>query len=258
MYKRQTPYLVLEHLKGEGLHRRLLRGSLSLNETFDIVRQVGSALHAAHKAGVVHRDLKPENIFLVPIEAGGVVGQRVKLLDFGISKFKDSDSSLETQDSVLIGTPRYMAPEQAMGHNRAVDARTDVFALGSITYEMLSGAGPFGEGAVAEVVYRVVHTEPASLQWRVPTLPTHVVQAVERAMMKDPTQRFASVIDFVAALTGQPLRTLSSPGFQNTVPEIPSLDRANTVPAPPPEPAARGKSFVKWAAANLRKLRPRQ
>ncbi|HEX4620152.1 MAG TPA: serine/threonine-protein kinase, partial [Myxococcaceae bacterium] len=206
-----TPYLVLEFLRGESLHRRLKRGPLDLPTAFSLIRQVGSALQTAHRAGIVHRDLKPDNIFLVPTDAGGVVAERVKLLDFGISKMADSDSSLKTRDAVLIGTPQYMAPEQALGRNSTVDARTDEFALGCIVYEMLSGHGPFAGELIAEVVYRVVHEQPEPLARLCPSLSATVVASVERAMKKDPGQRYPSVADFVSELTGSPLKTLSNP-----------------------------------------------
>ena len=137
-----APCLVMEHLKGESLSQRIRRGPFALDEVMSIARQVGSALHAAHQVGVVHRDLKPGNIFLVPTEVGGEVSQQVKLLDFGISKIVSSQT-MQTVDDVLMGTPQYMSPEQAMGQNSTLDARSDLFALGSIVYEMLAGRSAF-------------------------------------------------------------------------------------------------------------------
>ena len=103
-----------------------------------IVTQVGSALAAAHREGIVHRDLKPDNVFLCPTDLGGEVRDVVKVLDFGISKIRGSKTVL-TQDAALLGTPQYMAPEQATGRNDEIDARTDVFAFGAMTFEMLAG-----------------------------------------------------------------------------------------------------------------------
>jgi eukaryotic-like serine/threonine-protein kinase len=206
-----TPYLVMEYLRGESLAQRLRKGRLSMREAFSIARQMGSALHAAHRAGVVHRDLKPANVLLVPTDSEGLVTERVKLLDFGISKLMGSQT-LQTQDDVLIGTPRYMSPEQAMGRNREIDARTDLFALGCIVYEMLSGDSPFAGGTIAEVVYRVVHEHPESLATRCPDLPARAVLAVERALAKNPKERYQDVGTFIAELTGTPLQTLSGLG----------------------------------------------
>jgi hypothetical protein len=203
-----TPYQVLEYLAGESLGARLGRGAVPLATALDFARQIGSALAAAHRAGVVHRDLKPENIFLCPTDAGGVVSERVKVLDFGISKIRGSQT-MKTQDQVLIGTPQYMAPEQAAGNNAAVDNRTDLFALGAIVYEMLTGRPAFsGEGVVA-VIMNVVAGTPTPLASLAPGTPPAVVAAVERALAKKPDDRFADVGAFIEALTGRPLQTLT-------------------------------------------------
>ena len=179
-----TPYLVLEYLEGEDLAHRLVRGKIPLPAALAIARQIGSALHAAHKADVVHRDLKPGNVFLVPTEIGGELVDQVKVLDFGISKIRGSQT-VQTQDSVLLGTPQYMAPEQALGKNTEIDARTDVFALGAIVYEMLSGRPAFLGDTLAEVVFKVVYDKQPPLAELAPELPKNVVDAVEQALAKD-------------------------------------------------------------------------
>ncbi|WP_404362253.1 protein kinase [Corallococcus coralloides] len=202
-----SPFLVLEYLRGESLADRLRRGRLSLEEVFSFTRQMGSALQTAHRAGVVHRDLKPANIFLVPTDSGGVVGERVKLLDFGISKVMSSET-LQTQEAVLIGTPQYMSPEQAQGQNSRIDARTDLFALGGIVFEMISGMTPFGGGSLAQIIYRVVHEPPVSLATLMPDLPPNVAKAVERALEKKPENRHPDVASFIAELTGTQLQSL--------------------------------------------------
>ena len=199
-----TPYLVLDYLEGETLAQRIARGPLALDHVMSILRQVGSALAAAHRAGIVHRDLKPQNIFLVPTEVDGRLVEIAKVLDFGISKIRGSQT-VKTQDSALLGTPQYMAPEQATGQHAAVDERTDVFALGAIVYEMLSGQPAFSGASIPEVVFKVVYEQPAPLT--VP-LPPPVGAAVGRAMAKPADERFPTVAAFVEAVTGQPL-TLS-------------------------------------------------
>lgn len=204
-----SPFLVLEFLRGESLADRLWRGRPSRDEVFSYVRQMGSALQTAHRAGIVHRDLKPANIFLVPTDSGGVVGERVKLLDFGISKVLTSET-LQTQEAVLIGTPQYMAPEQALGRNSQIDARTDLFALGVIVFEMFAGQTPFGAGSLTEIIYRIVHEPPASLAGLVPELPAHVIASVERALAKKPDERYPDVGAFIADLTGSPLQSLAT------------------------------------------------
>jgi serine/threonine-protein kinase len=198
------PYIVLEYLQGETLAARLTHGRLQLEEALAITRQIGSALQAAHRAGVVHRDLKPDNVFLCTPEED--VPTPVKVLDFGISKIRGSQS-LRTQDAILMGTPQYMAPEQATGRNTTVDARTDVFAVGAIVYEMLGGQPAFAGGSLAEVVYRVVHGEPTPLRELAPALPENVLAAVERALQKDPAARPQDIGAFILELTGRPLHS---------------------------------------------------
>ncbi|HUS30065.1 MAG TPA: protein kinase [Kofleriaceae bacterium] len=198
------PYLVLEYLQGESLAQRLKRGPLAPEQAFSIIRQVGSALAAAHQKGIVHRDLKPQNIFLVPSEIDGRAFEVAKVLDFGISKMRDSQT-VKTQDSALLGTPQYMAPEQATGQHANVDERTDVFALGAIVYEMLAGQPAFSGASIPEVVFKVVYEQPTQLTSQVPTLSAQIATAVHRAMSKPAGERFSTVSDFVEALTGHPL-----------------------------------------------------
>ncbi len=193
-----TPYLVLEYLVGESLAQRLARGPLAVEAAMSIVRQVGSALVVAHAKGVVHRDLKPHNIFLVPTEVDGRPLEIAKVLDFGISKMIDSDT-VKTEDNALLGTPQYMAPEQATGQHGTIDGRTDVFSFGAIVYEMLSGQPAFTGRSVPEIVFKVVYEEPLALS---PTVAPAIVEAIRRAMSKQGTDRFASVSSFVEALTG--------------------------------------------------------
>ncbi len=199
-----APYLVLEFLQGESLASRMRFGPVPVEEATLLIRQVGSALDASHQVGVVHRDLKPDNIFLVPTP----MGTQVKVLDFGISKVVDS-STLQTADEVLVGTPQYMSPEQATGQNKDVGPQTDVFALGSIVYEMLSGQPPFVADSVAKVVFRIAYEPHVPLEKVKPGLPPRVYEAVEKALQKDRAKRFQSIADFIAAFSGQPVpRTL--------------------------------------------------
>jgi serine/threonine-protein kinase len=221
-----SPFLVLEYLRGESLASRLERGRLPLEEVFSFTRQMGSALQAAHGAGIVHRDLKPANVFLVPTDSGGVVAERVKLLDFGISKVLNSET-VQTQESTIIGTPQYMAPEQALGKNREIDARTDIFALGCIVYEMMTGTPVFGVGSFAQMIFRVVYEPPSPLSPLCPEASPQAVAAVERALAKNPADRYPDVASFVSDLTGSPLHSLSqpAPGVQTgsrSLPKAPS------------------------------------
>jgi serine/threonine-protein kinase len=215
-----APYIVLELLQGESLAARLSRGRPSFDQTAAIVTQIGSALAAAHREGVVHRDLKPDNVFLCPTDVGGEVRDVVKILDFGISKMRGAKTVL-TQDAALIGTPQYMAPEQATGRNDDIDARTDIFAFGAIVFEMLAGRPPFSGDTLAAVIHAVVYAPTPPLAELAPGTPPAVVAAVERALAKNRDDRFADVGSFVKAVTAR------------------SLETGPTIAAPPPaRPAA--------------------
>jgi serine/threonine-protein kinase len=207
-----TPYLVLEYLRGESLAQRLYNGPLPLDQVLSIVRQVGSALAAAHRGGIVHRDLKPQNIFLVPTEVDGRIVEIAKVLDFGISKIRGSDT-VKTQESMLLGTPQYMAPEQARGEHTTVDERTDVFAFGAIVYEMLAGHPAFSGASIPEVVFKVVYEQPLPLEKEAPTVPLPIVAAVNQAMAKLAGERFANVSAFVEAMTGHPITAFRIPSM---------------------------------------------
>jgi serine/threonine-protein kinase len=192
----RTPYVVLELLEGETLRERLARGPLPLDEAIGVAGQVGAALAAAHRAGVVHRDLKPDNVFLC---RDATSPGRAKILDFGLSTSFDGGG-----DTELIGTPRYMAPEQATRRNDLVDRRTDVFAFGALVYEMLAGRPAFDAEGARRLEFQVVFEEPPHLAEVVPGLPDHVAAAVHRALEKRREDRFPRVSDFVEALSAEP------------------------------------------------------
>ncbi|MFO0596958.1 MAG: serine/threonine-protein kinase [Myxococcaceae bacterium] len=152
-------YCVMELLKGETLAQRMAAKPTSIESTLEILRQVASALGAAHAVGVVHRDVKPDNIFLVEREG---TKDWVKVLDFGVAKMRTEGVSIvESQQGALLGTPRYMAPEQVAGLD--VDARTDVYALGTILYEMLSGKAPFEATAFGQLAADIITRAPPPL-----------------------------------------------------------------------------------------------
>ena len=138
-----APYILMEFLEGVSLQRRLAeRGRLTLPQTLEIARQAGSALAAAHAAGIVRRDLKPENLFLVP-DLGAPGGERVKLLDFGMPSraVGGTGGKLRTQTGLIMGSPAYMSPEQCKD-SADVDLRSDIYSFAIIVYEMLTGRTP--------------------------------------------------------------------------------------------------------------------
>lgn len=200
------PYLVLEYLEGQSLAARLRERRLTVDETKAVVRQVGAALYAAHRSGVIHRDLKPDNIFL----AHTAVGEQVKVLDFGISKIQGSQS-VQTQDAALMGTPQYMSPEQALGNNKQVGPAADLFALGAIVYEMLVGRPLFSGDNLAQLVFRIAYEPHQPVATVAPELPAAMAQALEKALVKDPAQRCADIATFVAEFTGEPLTLRDEP-----------------------------------------------
>jgi tRNA A-37 threonylcarbamoyl transferase component Bud32 len=191
------PYLVMEYLDGEDLERRLARvGRFSLEATARVVRQVASALAAAHARGVVHRDLKPANVFLERLEDEG---DFVKVVDFGISKVRMATTKL-TGEKVVLGTPSYMSPEQASGRIDDIDRRTDEWSLACIAYEMLVGHPPFRGDDLSAVLYQVIHREPAPLIASLPQLSPGVDQVLARALSKAQGDRFPTVSAFARAL----------------------------------------------------------
>jgi len=189
------PYLVMELLDGEDLSERLRRvRRLGVSMVLRIVDEVAAALEVAHGRGVVHRDLKPANIFLARI---GGRNDFVKVLDFGVSKLVDSATL--THERAMVGTPLYMSPEQAVGQAE-LGPRSDLFSLGSIAYEMLSGRRAFAAQSVPSILYQIVHGAATPLAGVRPGLGEEVDLVFARALAKRPEDRYAHVSDFAAAL----------------------------------------------------------
>jgi hypothetical protein len=177
-----TLYLVMEWIDGETLRERLEQVGLSVGETLQMARGILDALVAAHAHGVVHRDLKPSNLLLEGGEAG-----RVKLVDFGVARRLVDEKKL-TEKGASVGTPGYMAPEQVRSH-RPVDGRSDLFALGCILYEALTGRRPFAGDDLAEVWLKIVLAQPASTRLLRPELPEPLHDLIHRLLEKEPDDR---------------------------------------------------------------------
>jgi eukaryotic-like serine/threonine-protein kinase len=222
-----TVFYVMPFVDGESLRDRLAREKhLPIDDAVRIAREVGDALHYAHQHGVIHRDIKPENILLQ--------GGHALVADFGIAlAAANTGGTRMTETGMSLGTPRYMSPEQAMGE-RSLDARTDIYALGCVLYEMLTGDAPFLGSTAQAIIAKVLTDKPAPIIAQRARVPEHVEDAVLTALEKLPADRFATAALFTDALTGA--------GSQ-TAPRL----RART--------AARARSWIRdwrsWAALGV-------
>jgi serine/threonine protein kinase len=190
-----APYLVMELLEGEDLADRLKRmGRMPIVAALRIVDEVAQALDVAHAHGVVHRDLKPANIFLARRSGRE---DFVKVLDFGVSKI--IDAATLTHEKAMVGTPLYMSPEQAVG-TQELSPASDVFSLGSITYELLTGRRAFAASSIPSILYQIVHGPTPSLVGRAPGIGPSVDEVFVRALAKKREERFQRAGDFAAAL----------------------------------------------------------
>jgi serine/threonine-protein kinase len=221
--ERGPTYIVMELLQGETLAQRVRRvGALPAAEAVDYIIQAAKPLGEMHEAGIVHRDVKPSNLFLAR-DADGKI--RIKLLDFGVAAFQQpvarNESSI-TLSEAIVGTPRYMAPEQVQSSKR-IDARADVWALGVTLYELLAGGPPFDGQTVLAVLNQIENQEPRRLAERRPDLPAPLVALVHACLAKDPEKRPAD-----ARAVAEALAAFSSDG--------PATDDVAVVPSRPSFP----------------------
>jgi serine/threonine-protein kinase len=204
------PFMALEYVAGGSLARALQQGPLPPSEAAHLVEQLARGLNAAHQAGIAHRDLKPANVLLsFPGEGREAPGRQAgearrplgacvpKIADFGLAKrfvgpLSGTPSSDLTQTGAVVGTPHYMAPEQAQGHGKRVGPAADLFALGAVLYECLTGQPPFLGNTALEVLRRVVDTEPAPPRQLQPRLPRDLQTICLKCLSKDPQKRYAS------------------------------------------------------------------
>src|SRR5437899_1698290 len=197
-----THYIASELIEGETLRQRLMRGRIEVGEAVDIAIQVASALAAAHETGIVHRDIKPENIMLRP-------DGYVKVLDFGIAKLAEQELPItlprdealllvETNLGSVLGTVRYMSPEQACGGH--VDKRTDIWSLGVVLYEMATGHAPFTGDTPREVMSSILEKEPPPLANYVARTPAELQQIISKTLRKDREERYHSAHELLNAL----------------------------------------------------------
>jgi len=199
-------FLAAEFVEGVSLRQRLTSGPVSLSETLDVAIQTASALQAAHEAGIIHRDIKPDNLML---RADGYV----KVLDFGLAKLSEpgafssglasdpeaqTQKQLQTEAGVIMGTVAYMSPEQTRGLN--VDKRADIWSLGCVLYEMLSGESPFRGATMADTLANIIHREPVSILTRRPDANPELERIVNRSLAKNADERYQSAEEFLTDL----------------------------------------------------------
>jgi serine/threonine-protein kinase len=215
-------FIVMELLNGESLSQRMARhgGRLETGVAIVIARLISSALSWAHKEGIVHRDLKPDNVMLV-VDPDVHGGERIKIMDFGIAKLLYSapvefdqtrtPTHMQTRSDLIMGTPSYMAPEQCR-ETRLVNDKADVYALGIVLYQMLSGRVPFTGSTAGDVMAKQICDEPPRLDELVPDLPAAVVAMVHRMLIKDPAARpaMAEVFEKLLVLSASESLTRSA------------------------------------------------
>src|SRR6266545_4856445 len=192
------PYIVMELARGKSLRQLLNNGALEIGLSVDLMGQICSALAAAHSATIIHRDLKPDNIMVEEQSDGQILA---KVLDFGIAKMREAQPDEEGANLTganIIGSPAYMSPEQSLGST--LDARSDIYSLGIVLYEMLTGSTPFGKGAPGALLTHQINTPPPPLTAARPEIPAAVESVVMKALAKDREARFTSATQFAQAL----------------------------------------------------------
>jgi serine/threonine protein kinase/class 3 adenylate cyclase len=227
-------YITMEFVEGESLRVRLNRaGKLDLSASLDLARQIAEALQEAHSQGVVHRDLKPENVVVTP-------DGHVRVMDFGIARSLDATRSGQTM--TLIGTPAYMAPEQALG--KPIDHRADIYAFGIMLYEMVTGRPAFQADTPMAVLLQQVTGTPQSPRDVMPTLPVYVSDVILRCLEKEPDKRFGSMEELLAALSQkEAISNRKQRSKQNTIGPAETSTRLT------PSPEAPDGSSRQWLRA---------
>ena len=239
-----TSLIVMELVEGETLQSKLrARGRLGLPETIRLLGQVASALDLAHANQVVHRDVKPANIMIEP-------SGQVKVMDFGIAKLETAANLTST--GLIMGTPNYMSPEQARGLK--VDGRSDLFSLGCVLYECLTGTRPFQAESVSGILVKILTEEPPPVDFRATGLPPGVGAVLSRAMAKEPSARYASGAEMIEALRADARGAVGPTTSTAHADPPPSASPAPRVPgtaAAPPATPGRTRRWLAGVAVSL-------
>jgi len=204
------PYIVMELARGKSLRQLLSQGALAIDLTVDLMGQICSALAAAHSARIIHRDLKPDNIMIEEQSDGQIAA---KVLDFGIAKLREAqaeEGDANLTGATIVGSPAYMSPEQSLGSE--LDARSDLYSLGIVLYEMLTGSTPFGKAPPATLLMHQVNTRPPGLTRTRPGISDAIELVVMKALAKDREARFESVTQFAQTLR----KAFDDPGLFDT------------------------------------------
>jgi len=198
-------YLVMPFLKGELLSDREVRGGpMEMTLGVTLLKQMCAGLHHAHELQIIHRDLKPENVMLVPEDGGAAGGgvERAVVMDFGLAKERRADPAIAklTATGIILGTPEFMSPEQIRG--KPLDARSDIYALGIVAFEMFTGKLPFQGRNAQEMMIARLRSQPIAIRTLRPDIPDAVEKALTKSLQTNPDDRFTTAIEFAEALTG--------------------------------------------------------
>jgi serine/threonine protein kinase len=194
-------YLVMPFLKGELLSDREVRGGpMDITLGVALLKQMCAGLHHAHELQIIHRDLKPENVMLVPDDNGGT--ERAVVMDFGLAKERRADPAIAklTATGIILGTPEFMSPEQIRG--KPLDARSDIYALGIVAFEMFTGKLPFQGRNAQEMMIARLRSQPIPIRSLRADIPEPVERALTKALQTNPDDRFSTALEFGEALTG--------------------------------------------------------
>jgi serine/threonine-protein kinase len=220
-------FIAMELVEGTELRRLIREGKLTPVQSLELAALVADGLAYAHERGVIHRDIKPGNIMVLP-------DGRVKIMDFGIARLQESD--VKTQSGVLLGSPQYMSPEQVAG--QALDGRADIFSLGVVLYEMLTGVKPFDAADLTQLLFWVVNLPHKPPSERNPSLPAVIDYVIARALKKEPGERYASAAEFARDLRESIPETVSASRAARageTSPSAATVPEAATRRIPPGE-----------------------